>query len=482
MAFWVYDIVFLLVFILIVSIFIYKNRKRVGRELGIMFLYRTQLGVRILDNIAKKNRKILGIMRYAIVFFGYLLMISILYLIGKSIYDYVTQPLITEVIKSPPIVLLIPYFPTIFGLRSFLPPFYFTYFILAVAIVLVVHEGFHGIFMRYSEVKIKSTGLAFLGPILGAFVEQDEKDMVKASKFNQMSILAAGVFANLIVGLIFLFVWWSLFSVTFTPSGALFNTYLVNPVNVSSITSIGGMNITESTNQELINFIDKSFELKEQEYLGYLTEDLHEIRAGERKYFMKLEVLKAQLALNQSQVFLYGDYPAVNAGLRGVIIQIDERNIETHTELSEALENYRPGDTIKLITDYKEEKLEFDLTLEEHPEDSQRPLIGIGNTGVATTSLDKVFFFKDPYTYYKENNEFLLFLYYLAFWIFLINIAVALFNMLPFAILDGGRFFYLTVLSITKNEKIASRAYKGIGYLILAGLILIMGIWFVRVI
>ena len=66
------------------------------------------------------------------------------------------------------------------------------------------------------------------------------------------------------------------------------------------------------------------------------------------------------------------------------------------------------------------------------------------------------------------------------FWIFLINLAVGFFNMLPFTILDGGRFFYLTVLGITKNEKITRKVYKGVGWMILALLILMMAVWFIR--
>ena len=59
----------------------------------------------------------------------------------------------------------------------------------------------------------------------------------------------------------------------------------------------------------------------------------------------------------------------------------------------------------------------------------------------------------------------------------LVNIGVALFNILPLGITDGGRFFYLTILGLTKNEKIAMKSYKFITGLILFIFLLLMILW-----
>ena len=48
----------------------------------------------------------------------------------------------------------------------------------------------------------------------------------------------------------------------------------------------------------------------------------------------------------------------------------------------------------------------------------------------------------------------------LFFWLIMASIGMALFNMLPFAFLDGGRFFFLTVLAITKSKKKTNLIYK----------------------
>jgi membrane-associated protease RseP (regulator of RpoE activity) len=54
---------------------------------------------------------------------------------------------------------------------------------------------------------------------------------------------------------------------------------------------------------------------------------------------------------------------------------------------------------------------------------------------------------------------------------------VALINMLPMGIFDGGRFFYLTILSIFKDKKKAEKAFKGVTYFFLFLLLVMMVFW-----
>ena len=53
-----------------------------------------------------------------------------------------------------------------------------------------------------------------------------------------------------------------------------------------------------------------------------------------------------------------------------------------------------------------------------------------------------------------------IFIYDLLWWLIIISISVALVNMLPVGIFDGGRFFYITVLAMTKKEKVAKKSFK----------------------
>ena len=72
--------------------------------------------------------------------------------------------------------------------------------VLALAVVLVVHEFSHGILARISKIKLKSMGIVPFGVIpVGAFVEPDEKQVDKLDKRKQNSIFVAGVSANFLM-------------------------------------------------------------------------------------------------------------------------------------------------------------------------------------------------------------------------------------------------------------------------------------------
>ena len=66
---------------------------------------------------------------------------------------------------------------------------------------------------------------------------------------------------------------------------------------------------------------------------------------------------------------------------------------------------------------------------------------------------------------------------YLLWWLILISISVALVNMLPMGLFDGGRFFYLTILAITGKETWAKNSFKWITYFFLLGLLIVMAFW-----
>ncbi len=75
--------------------------------------------------------------------------------------------------------------------------------ILALAIVLVVHEMSHGLLARVSKIRLDSAGVVLFGILpFGAFVEPDEKEMDKVPKHEANRVMVAGVSANLITCLV----------------------------------------------------------------------------------------------------------------------------------------------------------------------------------------------------------------------------------------------------------------------------------------
>ena len=223
MGFFLYDLIFLIVFGGFLVFFLVKRKKKLQRE-GILILYRTKIGIKVIDYIAEKYKKLLGFLEGFVILSGYGLMIMMLFLLFQLVYIFAKFPEFVKAIKIPPLMPLIPYIPEIFKL-DFLPPFYFTYWIIVLAIAAISHEFCHGIFAKVKGIKILSTGFAFLGPFLAAFVEPDENKVKKLNPKAQLAFLSAGTFANVIMTILFLVIMWLFFVSFFSPAGLIFNTY-----------------------------------------------------------------------------------------------------------------------------------------------------------------------------------------------------------------------------------------------------------------
>ena len=69
---------------------------------------------------------------------------------------------------------------------------------ISLLIILIIHEGFHGITARKENLEIKSSGLLLLGFLpIGAFVEPNEEEVKKAKPIKQLKVYSAGPIANL---------------------------------------------------------------------------------------------------------------------------------------------------------------------------------------------------------------------------------------------------------------------------------------------
>ncbi|MEM3031199.1 MAG: site-2 protease family protein [Candidatus Micrarchaeia archaeon] len=76
--------------------------------------------------------------------------------------------------------------------------------LLALAILLVVHEVAHGILARVARIRLDSAGLVFYGILpIGAFIDPNEKQLQKENPQKQSRVLVAGSAANFFVSLVF---------------------------------------------------------------------------------------------------------------------------------------------------------------------------------------------------------------------------------------------------------------------------------------
>jgi membrane-associated protease RseP (regulator of RpoE activity) len=73
-----------------------------------------------------------------------------------------------------------------------------TYFLLSIPIVLVIHEGAHGIVAALEKIKIKTGGFAIFIAMFAGFVEPDEEEFNKAKKISKLRVIGAGATSNVI--------------------------------------------------------------------------------------------------------------------------------------------------------------------------------------------------------------------------------------------------------------------------------------------
>ncbi len=458
------DIGLMIAFVIGVTIFLSTHKKNLKRE-GLLYLYKAKWGIRLINKVGTKYKKTLNVLSHVSIWLGYVLMVAMLWMVAKIVWIYLFNADIVRAIKIPPITPLVPYLPQIFKL-SFLPPFYFIYWIIIIAVIAISHEFFHGIFMKLYKIKIKSTGFGFFPfffPIfMAAFVEQDEKSMLKAKNRDQRVVLSAGTFANSLTVIIGLLLIAGFFAVSFTPSGVVFDDYAYDLVETSEITMLNNISLQNPTYKEISELIDKEdsnlFKVQDQAYRG--------IRGA---------------SADGSKIALYFDSPARNSDIYGPIIKVEDQTISSLEEFSAELSKFSIGQEVVLTTQVEDLQTEYSLVLQEKPGEEDSAWIGVSffqnSNGIMTKIFMVAGFYKDPHIFYAENYQGAQFIYDFLWWLVLISFSVALVNMLPMGIFDGGRFFYLTILKLTKNENIAQKSFKYVTWFLLFIVALIMVYW-----
>jgi len=72
------------------------------------------------------------------------------------------------------------------------------YFLLSIPIVLVIHEGAHGIVATLEKIKIKTGGFAIFIALFAGFVEPVEKEFDDARKISKLRVIGAGATSNVV--------------------------------------------------------------------------------------------------------------------------------------------------------------------------------------------------------------------------------------------------------------------------------------------
>lgn len=191
-----------IIFLVLLTVFVYLNRKNLETKQLIPYflyfsMYKTKCGLKLMDSMAKKHGKIMRYIGYFGVVVGFIGMMAISYGLISNIYILFTTPE-----AGPGVGLVLPFK----AKGVFFVPFF--YWITAIFVIASVHEFAHGLIARTHNLKVKSSGFAFLGVVIpiipAAFVEPDEKELRKRPHKEQLSVFAAGPFSNILFAFLFL--------------------------------------------------------------------------------------------------------------------------------------------------------------------------------------------------------------------------------------------------------------------------------------
>ena len=72
------------------------------------------------------------------------------------------------------------------------------YFLMSIPIVLVMHEGAHGIVAALERIRIKNGGFAIFVAMFAGFVEPDEEEFNRARKISRLRVIGAGATSNVL--------------------------------------------------------------------------------------------------------------------------------------------------------------------------------------------------------------------------------------------------------------------------------------------
>ncbi len=165
-------------------------------------------------------------------------------------------------------------------------------------------------------------------------------------------------------------------------------------------------------------------------------------------------------AVGVSFTALMPDYPAASSGMKpGMILDsVDGEKIYDSTALSNRLRCVPPGNSVIVGTDQGD----FNITLKPAPDDPSRGYMGISGIMNERRIKDDHKALGGVFFWFKG----------LIRWLFIINFAVGLMNLLPLIVTDGGRMLKTALEKVLGDAKKADKIWIILGVLFIGTLLL----------
>lgn len=137
---------------------------------------------------------------------------------------------------------------TALGIPGLNPVIPLGYGLIALVVGIVLHELCHGVVARSQKIGVKSLGILWCVIPVGAFVEQDDTEMLAASRRKRDRVAAAGVLANFALAIAFFVALSVVVSGTVQPNASGVGIAVVEPNTPAANATLAPGDIIESIN------------------------------------------------------------------------------------------------------------------------------------------------------------------------------------------------------------------------------------------
>ena len=450
-------LIFLSIILVYALIVFLLHKKGILKKYNISFygpalMWRTQKGIQFLKNRAKRTRfwRIYGNISIIFCFITMILMTALMIMTAWLVFGFTAEQ--RNALPGPEVALVLP------GINPILPLELLGYVLLGLIVAIIVHEFSHGILTLVDKLKVKSLGILYLIVPIGAFCEPDDEEVKKASIHSRMRIYAAGPAANFVVVLICILLFSGVCMSAVQPAeeGAIIFTVdqdsPASQINLVAGVIITGMNNTEIHSGEEYFTAWNNTRANQTITITFVkngAEHTSEVLLGD-KY---IEYAQRPTIYVNNESYQGKGYLGVQSVLRDSVFK------EYLAILKNPFNNFPQG----LLTFYS------------------LPLLGYfaGYNPIVSP-------FSDSYSISGPLGVLPVPLFWIIvnaiYWIFWLNLAVSLFNVLPMIPLDGGFLFNDGIRALIirfkrgikeeTKEKIVKNISLAISLLIL-GLILI---------
>jgi membrane-associated protease RseP (regulator of RpoE activity) len=354
-------LILLILLIVYIPLYIYVRSSQKMRDRGIVpygpfIMFKTARGIRFLDKLAKYKR--------FWAFFGAVSKIMALFLMIVVMFIMVMNVLILPTAMNSP-GLGVEYILAIPGLNPMLPLWYG---LIGLVVAVVIHEIAHGIQTRANDMEVESVGVLHCVVPMGAFVEPNEEQIKNASRKARSTMFAAGIAINLTVAIVlFLLMSFGVLGAMSSNAGdraAVMEITKDSPAFDSGIgptSIIMGVEVSGSLQPLYYSVENRAFYIDDK-YTTVFDFSLNDASSTKHEihYMTKDGPKAAKMYMGAFIDSFSASSPAKDAGLpeKSFIIQIGPHSINDINDFGNAISSYQPGNTVTVtVLEYKGDHL-----------------------------------------------------------------------------------------------------------------------------